>query len=126
MRSAETESSRSSTSASAPAVSPLASLRSLSPGTNSKERMMNLLRPLAHQRRSLAVADFLIALVKALMLKDHDAGIGSRLAGAHLEHRALRAQGITDEDRVGEAHVGHAEIRDCGAQGGVADRNPDH
>src|SRR5215472_9466082 len=126
MRSAETESSRSSTSASAPVVSPLASLRSLSPGTNSNERMMKLLRPPAHQRRSLAVADFLVALVKAFMLKDHDAGIGPRLAGAHLQHRALRTQGIADEDRVGEAHIVHAKVRYRGTQGGIADRNPDH
>ena len=60
------------------------------------------------------------------MLKDHDAGIGPRLAGAHLQHGAMRVQCIADEDRVGEPHIGHAEVRYRGAQGGIAYRNPDH
>jgi hypothetical protein len=48
------------------------------------------------------------------------------LLSALLDHGGGGAQGVAVKHRLREAHVGHAEVRDGGAERGVADRDADH
>src|SRR3954469_17021800 len=77
---AATESSRSRISASAPDSRPFASLRSLSAGTNSIDRVSHLDRLRLHQRGAAADRDHLAALVEPDMLEFDDPRIRARLA----------------------------------------------
>src|SRR5258708_2787536 len=132
LRSAATESSRSRIRPSGPEEGPLASLRSESAGTNRKERMMAsvlgrlILGTLAHQRLALALRDNLSALVDGGVVELDDAGIGARLALAHRQHRGPDLERVAMEHRLGEAHVGHAEIGHRRAERGVVHRDADH
>src|SRR6266404_2339681 len=126
LRSAATESSRSRISPSAPNEGPLASLRSESAGTNRKERIGSVPGFLAHQRLAGALGDGLAALVDGGVGEFDDAGVGPRLALAHAQDLGLYAKRIAVEDRLGKAHVGHAEIGDRGAERGVVHGDADH
>src|SRR4051812_37242957 len=85
-----------------------------------------VLGPLAHQRLALAFGDDLAALVGGGVVEFDDAGVGPRLALAHAQHGSAHLERVAVEHRLGELHVGHAEIGDCRADRGVVDRDADH
>src|SRR6188472_2712754 len=121
LRSVVTESSRSRISPSGPLDGPLASLRSESAGTNRKERiaLSSGFGALAHQRLALAFGDDLGALIGGGVRELDDAGVGPRLALARAQHHRPHPERVAVEHRLGELDVGHAEIGDRGADGGV-------
>src|SRR6267154_3238046 len=114
LRSAATESSRSRISPSGPDEGPLASLRSESAGTNRKERigLLSALGFLVHQRLARALGDDLVALIEGGVGEFDDTGVGPRLALAQAHHLGLHPKRVAVENRLGETHVGHAEIGD--------------
>ena len=57
------------------------------------------------------------------MLKLDNAGIGTGFAFPFADDRGAGADGIAMKDRLGEINVGHAEVGDGGAQGGIAHRH---
>src|SRR6185437_9247389 len=92
---AATESSRSRIRPDAPEERPLASLRSLSAGTNRRERIGSArLRSRAHERGADAARHHLAALVERLVLELDDPGIGARLALALALDDAAHAQRV--------------------------------
>jgi hypothetical protein len=60
------------------------------------------------------------------MLPGDDAGIGARLALAHLETLALAAQRVADENGGGEDQLVIAEVGNQRAERRVRDRHADH
>src|SRR5574337_253365 len=155
LRAAATESSRSRISTSAPLASALASLRSLSAGTNSSERSFSALTGLPsgpcgttsprdvehglraagrrrsrrlpqHQRLAGAGADLVAVLVETLVPEGDDAGVRARGARADFLDRRARADRVAVEHRFRETHVGHPEVGDRRAERRVVHRQPDH
>src|SRR5574337_443637 len=155
LRAAATESSRSRISTSAPLDSALASLRSLSAGTNSSERSFSALTGLPsgpcgttsprdvehglraagrrrsrrlpqHQRLAGAGADLVAVLVETLVPEGDDAGVRARGARADFLDRRARADRVAVEHRFRETHVGHPEVGDRRAERRVVHRQPDH
>ena len=60
------------------------------------------------------------------MVEHDDSRVGARAALAFFGDRRFGAQRVADKDRVREARIGHAKIRDRSAERGVADRHADH
>ena len=60
------------------------------------------------------------------MLEHDDACVGPRLALALLRDASLRPDGVADKHRARESDIGHAEIRDRGAERRVAHGQSDH
>src|SRR5262249_47202993 len=122
MRRAETlpsgamESSRSRISASAAVFLALSYFRTLSPGTNNMERIASRLRLAEHQPGAAASRHHLAVLVGHGVLELHQALPRPRLALALGDDLGVRAQRVAMEYRLGEFHLGHAQIADGGAE----------
>src|SRR5688572_19342995 len=67
-------------------------------------------RALHHQDGALEVAYLHAGLVQADGLHADDAGVGTALRFALVEHLGLRVQGIAGEQGVGQPDVGPAEV----------------
>src|SRR5215813_1479894 len=80
LRAAATASSRSRISASAPEPWPFASLRSSSPGMNSRERIGSGIRAPPHHRLSPAHGNQLVTLVEGFVHEFDDTDVGPRAA----------------------------------------------
>src|SRR5690349_9772021 len=83
-------------------------------------------RALAHQGLALALGDDLAALVGGSVAEFDDAGVRPRLALTAAQHRGADLERVAVEYRLGELHVGHAEVCDGGADRGVVHRDADH
>lgn len=60
------------------------------------------------------------------MFEFNDTGIGTRFRFTLIHDFGGAVNAVAFEDRCGEAHLGHAEISDRGAIGGIGDRNANH
>src|SRR5438105_5580 len=120
------ESSRSRISASAAVFLALSNFRTLSPGTNRKERIVSRLWFAEHQPGATAACHHLAALVGRGVLELDQPLPRPRLALARGNDLGVRPQGIAVEYGLGEFDLGHAEIADSGAEGGVVDAHADH
>src|SRR6185437_2220732 len=125
LRSGAIESSRSTMTASAPLATALSSFEPPSAGTKRRERMC-LFRPLDDEHVAVALGDELAVLLEALMMEFDDAGVRARLRFALGDDGRLATHGVAFEQRVGEAHVRHAEIGNGRSDGHVGDLDADH
>ena len=128
LRSVATESSRSRISPSGPDEGPLASLRSESPGTNRNERIclrhsLGFLRISAWRVHCATVSP---RWLMAMWLNSTMPASGRDLLSRRLSTVVCTLQRVAVEHRLGEAHVGHAEIGDGGAERRVVHRDADH
>src|SRR2546430_1141293 len=105
-----TESSRSRISASAAVFLALSNFRTLSPGTNKKERIASRLRFAEHQPGAEAACHHLAALVGHGVLELNQPLPRPRLALALGDDFGVRAQRIAVKHRLREFHFGHAQI----------------
>src|SRR5271170_7552951 len=126
----ETESSRSTITASAPLVIALSSFFALSAGTKSRERIATTrswsLRPHANEDLAAAFGDDLVVLVVGPMMKLDDAGARPRFRLAFADHLCAAMDGVALEQRVGKFDVGHAQIGDGGPDRRVGDLDAGH
>src|SRR5215510_11942660 len=120
------ESSRSRMSASAAVFLALSNLRTLSPGTNRRERIASRLRFAKHQSGAAAGRHHLAALVGHGVLELDQPLPRPRLALALGNDFGVRAQRVAVEHRLGKFDLSHAEIADSGAERGVVDAHADH
>src|SRR3954453_19745540 len=93
--------------------------------TDTYNQIPSLRRPHLHQRGTAADRDLLAVLVEADMLEFDNPGIRTRPAAPQRHHRGTHPDRVAVEYRLRETHIGHAEIGDRGAQGRVADADPD-
>src|SRR6266702_2201391 len=121
------ESSRSMISASAPLDIALSSFLALSAGTKSSERIRSqLFRPHPHEGLAAAFGDELVVLVIGAVMKFDDAGAGARFGFALADDLSRAMHRIALEQWMREFDVGHAEIRNRGADGHVRDLDANH
>src|SRR5262245_58311412 len=78
--------------------------------------LFSILRPPAHHGLAPALSHRLAALVDGLVQEFDDTGIGARARLAPGKHLCGHVQRIAVEDRLGEFHIGHAEVADGGAE----------
>src|SRR3974390_3074852 len=82
---------------------------------------MSLFWPLGDERVAVAFGDELAVLLERLMMEGDDACARPRFRFALGDDRRLAMHRVPFEQRVGEAHVGHAKIGDGRAHGHVRD-----
>src|SRR5262249_28465142 len=117
---------RSRIKASAPDCGPLESLRSLSAGMKSRERISPFRRAAFHQSGAPADRYGLAALVDALVFELDHAGILARLAAPLCPDDWPRAQRFAVKYRFGKANVAHPQVGDRSPEGRFTDAHADH
>src|SRR5436190_1379426 len=120
------ESSRSRISASAAVFLALSNFRTLSPGTNRKDRIVLRLRFAEHQPGTAAGRHHLAALVGHGVLELDEALPRPRLALALGNDFCVRPQRVAVEYGFREFDLGHSEIADGGTERGVIHAHADH
>src|SRR5436190_13858351 len=120
------ESSRSRISASAAVFLALSKFRTLSPGTNRRDRIALRLRLAEHQPGTAAGRHHLAALVGHGVLELDKTLPWPRLARALGNDFCVRPQGIAVEHRLGKFDLGHTQIANGGAERGVIHAHADH
>src|SRR5262245_11574429 len=110
-------------SASAPAPRARSSFFSLSPGTNSSDRIERLALALAADHHlPAAFRHELVALIVGAMLHLDDADARARPALALADDLGRHMDGVAVEHRAGELHLGHPEICHRRTERGVVHR----